>query len=81
MKYPLLQAYTTQDTIRDTLEIAYRSWDKGRMVMARDAFLKARELINRTTGNKNVYRMIDSELRKLRVEAGREENNRALSRC
>lgn len=76
MRYPLLQANETQDRIRDLLEIAYRAKDKGNAVMARDAFLKARELVNRTTGNKNVYRMIDGELKAMRVAAGREENNR-----
>jgi hypothetical protein len=76
--YPLLQAYQTQDRIRDLLVIGYKAKDKGRAIMARDAFLKARELVNRTTGNKNVYRMIDSELRAMRIAADREERNRMV---
>lgn len=76
MRYPLLQAKVSQDRIRDLLEIGYRQRDKGNMVMAKDAFLKARELVNRTTGNKNVYRVINSELKSIRVAADKEAMRR-----
>lgn len=75
-QYPLLQAYTTQDRIRDLLEVGYRMIDRHKYVEARDAFLAARERVNRTTGNKNVARMINSELKAMRVLACRQENDR-----
>lgn len=79
-RYPLLQAYVTQDRIRELMEIAYRAEARCDLVMARDAMLKAREAINRTTGNKNVARAVASEAKRLRQAAMNQETERVLAR-
>lgn len=81
MRYPLLQARVSQDRIRDLMDMAYRHEAKGNMIIARDAMLKARELINYTTGNKSVYRVVNAELKRLMPLANAEESARLVSNC
>lgn len=81
MRYPLLQARSTQDQIRDLMEVAYRMEARCKLVEARDAMLKARELVNRTTGNKNVAREVAREAKRLRKLASNQETLRGLARA